>query len=63
MNLNRTYLKIVAETSGHKRITFQGAEIEGIAELKLFFVVKNSIFKHFSVQISPKEKKELVFLK
>lgn len=44
MNLNRTYLKIVAETSGHKRITCQGAGIEGIAEFKLVFVVKNSIF-------------------
>lgn len=63
MNLNRTYFKI-AETSGHERIAFQGAGIEDIAELKLIFVVKKELyFQHFSVQISPKENKEVVFLK
>lgn len=63
MNFNRTYLKI-AETSGHERIAFQGAAIKGIAELKLVFVVKKELyFQHFSVQISRKENKEVVFLK
>lgn len=56
MNFNRTYLKIVAETSGHKRITFQGAGIEGIAELKLVFVVKNSIFNTSQLKF-PQNKK------
>lgn len=57
MNLKRTYLKIVAETSGHKRITFQGAAIEGIAEFKLVFVVKNSTFNTSQFKFPQKKKR------
>lgn len=44
MNLNRSYLKIVAKTSVYRRNTFQGTGIEGRAELKLASLVKNYIF-------------------
>lgn len=56
MNSNRSCLKIVAKSSEHKIIIFQGTRTEDRAELKLASLVKNYIFNILNLDFLKRSK-------